>query len=184
VPVAGPAVHPGHRSQHRAAQRRDPPQHRARVELVDERDDSGGFLKTRLRRVRELCGEAADSFWTNQYGNPDGALGHYYLTAGEICTQVSELDYVFIGVSSGGTVAGISARLKERFPNIKVVAVDSVGSVIFGGPVGRRSIPGIGASIVPDLVRYACIDEVMLIPESSAVQGCRELLAKHSIFGG
>jgi N-(2-amino-2-carboxyethyl)-L-glutamate synthase len=156
----------------------------SRVEGVHERDDAGGFLKTRLVRVRELCREIGDSFWTNQYGNLDGALGHYHFTAAEIGDQVNELDYVFVGVSSAGTIAGLSMRLKERFPRLAVVAVDSVGSAIFGGPPASRFIPGIGSSIVPELLTRARIDHVVRVPEAEAVSGCRELLARYAIFAG
>lgn len=155
-----------------------------RVEMVREHDDTGGFLQTRLRRVRELCSEIPGAFWTNQYSNFDGALGHYHLTGGEICEQVTALDYVFVGVSSAGTITGLSMRLKERFPGVKIIAVDSVGSVIFGGPARERHIPGIGASTVPGLLSRATIDDVVMVPEREAVAGCRELMKKHGIFGG
>jgi N-(2-amino-2-carboxyethyl)-L-glutamate synthase len=154
------------------------------VEMVRERDDTGGYLKTRLRRVRALRDEVAGAFWTNQYGNLDGALGHYHLTGGEICEQLSALDYVFVGVSSAGTITGLSMRLKERFPNVKIIAVDSVGSVIFGGPAHERFIPGIGASSVPELLARATIDDVVMVPEIDAVAACRELMTRHRIFGG
>lgn len=154
------------------------------VEKVEVRDDSGGFLKTRLRRVEDIKRENKDIFWTNQYGNIDGAMGHYNLTGHEICNMFSELDYIFIGVSSGGTITGLSMRLKEAYPNIRVIAVDSVGSTIFGGPPKARYIPGIGASIVPQLLRHASIDDVVLVREVDAVLGCNELLHQHQLFVG
>ena len=155
-----------------------------RVVKVEERDDTGGFLKTRLAMVERLCAATPHSYWTNQYGNPDAVDAHYHLTAGDICSDFESLDYAFIGVSTGGTIAGISRRLKECYPNVRIIAVDTEGSVIFGGTPRKRHIPGVGSSIVPPLVAQAEIDDVVLIPERETVAACRELLHSHGLFAG
>jgi N-(2-amino-2-carboxyethyl)-L-glutamate synthase len=155
-----------------------------KVVKVEERDDTGGFLKTRLQMVEHLCMTVPNAYWTNQYANPDAADAHYQLTAGEICADFDSLDYVFIGVSTGGTIAGMSRRLKERYPNVRIIAVDAQGSVIFGDTPRKRHIPGVGASIVPPLVSQALIDDVVLIPERETVAACRELLVTHGLFAG
>jgi len=72
------------------------------VVKVEERDDTGGFLKTRLQKVKELCATIPNAYWPNQYGNPDAMEAHYELTATEICDDFDSLDYVFIGVSTAG----------------------------------------------------------------------------------
>jgi len=95
------------------------------VVKVEDRDDTGGFLKTRLQKVKELCATIPNAYWTNQYGNPDAVEAHYELTATEICADFDSLDYVFIAVSTAGTIAGVSRRLKEHYPNIRVIAVDT-----------------------------------------------------------
>jgi len=154
------------------------------VVKVEERDDTGGFLKTRLETVKHLCATIPNAYWTNQYGNPDAVEAHYELTAGEICADFDSLDYVFIAVSTAGTVTGVSRRLKEHFPKIQVIAVDSEGSVIFGGAPRKRHIPGIGSSIVPPFLTEAEIDDVVLIPERETVEACRELLMTHGLFVG
>ncbi len=154
------------------------------VVKVVERDDTGGFLKTRLAKVKELCAKDRETYWPNQYGNLDGVNAHYRLTAGEICDQFSALDVVFIGVSTGGTISGVSRRLKEHFPKIKVVAVDAVGSIIFGGAPGKRHIPGIGASINLTLIDHSLIDDVIHVPEHETVQACYELRDEHGLFLG
>jgi 2,3-diaminopropionate biosynthesis protein SbnA len=151
---------------------------------VDKPDESGGSLKTRLSTVHELRNRIPGAFWPNQYGNIDGMDGHYYLTAGDICRSFTKLDFVFIGVSSGGTISGVSRRLKEHFPDVKIIAVDSEGSVIFGGKPKKRHIPGIGASIVPQLLQHAIIDDTVIVPERETVAACRELLVRHRIFAG
>jgi cysteine synthase A len=154
------------------------------VVKVDERDDTGGFLKTRLRMVEHLCATTPYAYWTNQYENPDALDAHYHLTAGDVCADFDSLDYAFIGVSTGGTIAGMSRRLKEHYPRIRIIAVDTEGSVIFGDRPKKRHIPGVGSSIVPPLVREAEIDDVVLIPERETVAACRELLRDHGIFAG
>jgi 2,3-diaminopropionate biosynthesis protein SbnA len=156
----------------------------ARVVKVEERDDTGGFLKTRLEMVERLCATTPHAYWTNQYGNPDAVDAHYQLTAGEICADFDTLDYAFIGVSTGGTIAGMSRRLKERYPKIRIIAVDTQGSVIFGDTPRKRHIPGVGSSIVPPLVAQAEIDDIVLIPERETVAACRELLLTHGLFAG
>lgn len=154
------------------------------VVKVEERDDTGGFLKTRLQMVEHLCATIPNAYWTNQYGNPDAMEAHYELTAAEICADFDSLDYVFIGVSTAGTIAGVSRRLKEQYPKVRVIAVDTEGSVIFGGAPRKRHIPGIGASIVPQLLAHARIDDVVWIPERETAAACRELLATHGLFAG
>src|SRR5947209_5630520 len=117
------------------------------VVKVEERDDTGGFLKTRLQKVKELCATIPNAYWTNQYGNLDAVEAHYELTAGEICADFDSLDYVFIGVSTAGTIAGMSRRLKHRYPKVRIVTVDSASSVIFRRPRRKRHIPCVGSSI-------------------------------------
>src|SRR6059036_945988 len=154
------------------------------VVKVEERDDTGGFLKTRLQMVKHLCATTPNAYWTNQYANPDAVEAHYELTAGEICADFDSLDYVFISVSTAGTIAGMSRRLKERYPKVRIIAVDAKGSVIFGGKQRKRHIPGIGSSIVPQLLSHARIDDVVLISERETAQACRELLTTHGLFVG
>ena len=154
------------------------------VVKVEERDDTGGFLKTRLRMVKQLCATTRHAYWTNQYANPDAVDAHYHLTAGDICDAFDSLDYVFIGVSTGGTIAGVSRRLKECYPKVRIIAVDTEGSVIFGDTPKKRHIPGVGSSIVPPLLSQAAIDDVVLIPERETVAACRELLVTHGLFAG
>src|SRR2546427_9703250 len=111
------------------------------VVKVEARDDTGGFLKTRLQAVKHLCATIPNAYWTNQYTNPDAMEAHYELTASEICTDFDSLDYVFISVSTAGTIAGMSPRLKERYPKVRVIGVDTKGSVVFRGEPPKRDIP-------------------------------------------
>jgi cysteine synthase A len=154
------------------------------VVKVRNRDETGGFLKTRLQTVKHLCATIPNAYWTNQYGNLDAVEAHYELTASEICADFDALDYAFIGVSTAGTIAGMSRRLKERYPKVRIIAADTQGSAIFGDTPRKRHIPGVGSSIVPPLLSYARIDDVVLIPERETVAACRELLNTHGLFVG
>jgi N-(2-amino-2-carboxyethyl)-L-glutamate synthase len=176
VPVIDPNVSPINEAYLRAACKR--------VVKVTERDDTGGYLKTRLQTVKSLLSENARSYWPNQYENVDGAAAHYHLTGGEICRAVPDADYVFLGVSSAGTIAGVSRRVKECIPSAKIVAVDVEGSVIFGRAPQRRLIPGLGASVAPALLRQALIDDLQIVSERDSVRACHELLSVHNLFVG
>lgn len=155
-----------------------------KVEKVTTRDETGGYLLSRISRVKQLCSDIQNSIWTNQYGNMDNLRAHYIGLGEELANSFDKLDYVFIGVSSCGTISGVSRRLKEKYPNVKIVAVDSEGSVIFGQPPRKRFIPGIGASMVPTLLQEAIIDEVVHVPERQAIEGCYQLFEQHGIFAG
>jgi len=102
----------------------------------------------------------------------------------EMCEGVTDIDYVFVGVSSGGTITGVSRKIKEVYPNAKIIAVDIVGSVIFGGQPKKRYIPGIGSSRVPEILKLALIDEVIAVNEKDVVNECNNLLLEHKIFAG
>lgn len=154
------------------------------VVKVTERDERGSYLGIRLQKIKELCSTIENAFWTNQYGNIDAIEAHYRFTGEEICTQFNELDYVFIGVSTGATLAGVSRRLKERFPHVHIVAVDAEGSVIFGGPAKKRYIPGIGASFRTELVDHALIDDVVIVSEIETVRACQTLFSRHGLLVG
>ena len=151
---------------------------------VSERDSSGGYLLNRIKAVKKFTEENPNSYWVNQYANPLNSQAYYETLGEELCESLSKLEYLFVGVGSGGTITGVSRKIKERFPNCKVVAVDTKGSVIFGGPAEKRYIPGIGSSMAPDILKMAMIDEVITVPEGETVSYCHKLLKDHSIFAG
>ena len=157
----------------------------ADLEMVTEPDGSGGYLGTRVRRARELAEACSNSVWVNQYAN-DLNWRAYHETSGiEVLEAVDRpIDYLVAPVSTTGSVLGLSRRLRERFPDLQVVAVDAVGSVIFGGQPGPREIPGYGASRVPELLNTAEIDQVMHVDDAAAAEGCRHLVASEGILAG
>ncbi len=156
----------------------------AEVVKVTELDYAGGYLHTRMKTARETVEKVPNSYWVNQYANPLNAEAYSLTLAQEICEEFPKVDYAFIGVSSGGTITGVSRRLKEAYPDIRIVAVDTVGSVIFGGAPRARWIPGIGASVVPAILKEARIDDVMMVEEVASVRSCHDLWREQLLLVG
>ena len=158
--------------------------HASRVIKVKERDETGGFLLTRTRLISKMVENDDSYYWTNQYGNPLVAEAYYQTLGMEICNDIN-VDYIFLGVSSGGTITGVSNQVKERYPNAKVIAVDVEGSVIFGNPPSRRSIPGIGSSMHPEILDKARIDDFVIVSENDTIRECRDFALKnYMLIGG
>lgn len=157
----------------------------ARIDLVKERDEHGGFLGTRVRRVQELLRQVPGSVWINQYANQLNWRAHYEGEGAEVIREIGRpIDVLVAAVSTSGTILGLARRLREANPRLHVVAVDAVGSVIFGAQPGPRELPGMGASRVPELLCRDEIDEVIHVDDRGSVQGCRALTAHEGIFAG
>ncbi len=157
----------------------------ANIDMVHERDEQGGYLGTRIRRVQQLVAETPRMVWINQYANELNWRAHYEGEGEEIARDIGRpIDVLVIAVSTTGTILGLARRLRQHSPNMRIVAVDAVGSVIFGGAPGRRELPGMGASRVPELLCRDEIDEVILVGDRQSVQGCRALVTHEGIFAG
>ena len=152
--------------------------------MVNRQDENGGYLIERIKRVKQLQKQYRDTYWINQYANPYNAEAYYNTLGNELCAQINHIDYIFLGVSSCGTITGVSRKVKEKFPNAKIIAVDIVGSVIFGGKAQKRYIPGIGSSMKPDNLKKAKIDDVIQVTEEETIDMCNYLLINHQIFVG
>jgi cysteine synthase A len=157
----------------------------ARIEMVEKRDQHGGYLLTRVQHVQTLLQRIPGSQWVNQYANALNWQAHYTRTAGEILAALdAPIDCLVCAVSTTGTLLGLTRRLREEFSQLHVIAVDAVGSVIFGGKPGPRHIPGIGASRVPELLHREEVDEIVSIHDREAAQGCRDLMRAEGILAG
>ncbi len=154
------------------------------VVTVEERDPTGGFLLTRIATVKEICNSLDNTFWTNQYENIDNYMGYYDTLAVELLAEVPKLDYLFVAVSSGGTVTGISRRLKEENPNIKIIAVDLEGSVVFQNEPKRRYVSGLGSSKVPIHLKAEYLDDVIIVSHEELISGCFDLIKEQQLFVG
>lgn len=156
----------------------------ASIEMVEEKDAAGGYLLTRIERVKSLLQKVPHAYWINQYANEWNWMAHYHGAGDEIANSMTKLDVLVAGVSTSGSIMGTSRRLREKFPHLLVVGVDAVGSVIFDGPKGKRTLPGIGASRVPELLKRDEIDRVIHVNDYESAIACRELVMKEGIFAG
>jgi N-(2-amino-2-carboxyethyl)-L-glutamate synthase len=156
----------------------------AAVHVVTEPDAVSGLLGARIDYIRALCAADDRFVWLNQYTNPNAWKAHYRTTAPAIAQAFPNLDVLFVGAGTTGTLMGCARWFRERHPHVRVVAVDPVGSVSFGAPAGRRMIPGLGMAVRPPLLDESYIDDVMHVDEPDAVRACH-LLAHHGfLFGG
>ncbi|WP_250638838.1 2,3-diaminopropionate biosynthesis protein SbnA [Frankia sp. AiPa1] len=157
----------------------------AEVDLVTTLDPkTQSYLPTRLDRVQELCAQVPDAYWPNQYANPLNAQAHE-TTMDEIVSALDhDLDYLFCATSSCGTLHGCARYVRERGLSTTIVAVDALGSAIFGQARARRLIPGHGASIRPALFADGLADEIVHVSDLECVHGCRRLVRDESILAG
>ena len=147
-------------------------------------DAPGGLLGARIEYVRALCASDDRYVWLNQYANLGNWQAHYRTTAPAITRQFPRLDVLFVGAGTTGTLMGCARYLREWHRPVRIVAVDSVGSVTFGGPPGRRMIPGLGTSVRPPLLDESYVDEVVRVEEADTIRACHRLAARGFLFGG
>ncbi|MFF9427917.1 PLP-dependent cysteine synthase family protein [Streptomyces sp. NPDC014746] len=155
----------------------------ARLELVERPALEGGWQAARIARLRELLARTPDAYWPDQYNNPDNAAG-YHAMATELCAQLDHLDVLVCSVGTGGHSAGLVGPLRRRWPRLKVIGVDSVGSAIFGQPARPRLMRGLGSSIHPRNVAHRAFDEVHWVGPAEAVDACRRLARTGFVSGG
>lgn len=154
------------------------------VHVITEPRANGGFLGARLDYVHALCASDKRYVWLNQYRNPDNWRAHYHRTAPAIATAFPGLDVLFVGAGTTGTLMGCARYFRQWHRQVHVVAVDSVGSVTFGGPPGPRMIPGLGTSVRPPMLDETYVDEVIHVPEADTVRACHRLARHGFLFGG
>ncbi len=157
----------------------------AEVELVKEPDSkTGEYLQSRIDRVRTLCQTLENTFWPDQYSNICNVLAHHQ-TMSEIDEDMGgEIDYLFCATSTCGTLRGCVEYIRERGLKTKVIAVDSIGSVIFGGHPAKRLIPGHGAAVQPKLYQPGLAHKCVHISDLECVIGCQRLVRSEAILAG
>jgi len=147
--------------------------------------DGGDLLQARLKMVEDLRREIPDSFWPNQYANPSNPAAHTDGTMREIDEALDgKIDYVFVAAGTAGTVRGCIDYLRRENRPTEVIAVDALGSVLFGGERGERLLPGMGAGRVSEIARTTHPDRVVKVGELECVVACRQLAAREGILAG
>ncbi|MEV3923819.1 2,3-diaminopropionate biosynthesis protein SbnA [Actinomadura coerulea] len=156
----------------------------AEVRVVSDRDANGGYLGGRIDYVRNLCASGDGYVWLNQYANRNNWLAHYRGTAPAIDREFPDLEVLFVGAGTTGTLMGCARYFREHRRPVTVVAVDAVGSVTFGGIPERRMVPGLGTSSKPDMVDESFIDDVVHVPETDTIRTVHALASRGFLFGG
>lgn len=154
----------------------------AEVKLTDGKAGMAGAIKA----AEELRDSIPGSIILQQFENASNPKRHYDTTGVEIWEQTDgQVDIFVAGVGTGGTVSGIGKRLKEKNPNVKIVAVEpSTSPVLNGGKSGPHKIQGIGAGFVPKTYDASVIDEVLDVDNDDAIRTGRELAQQEGLLVG
>lgn len=143
-------------------------------------------MKGAIARAKELADEIPNSFIPGQFENPANPAAHKATTGPEIWSDTDGTVDIFVaGVGTGGTLTGVGEYLKEKKPEVKIVAVEPAGSpVLSEGKGGSHKIQGIGAGFVPDVLNTKIYDEIIRVENEDAFAGGKLLAKKEGILVG
>ncbi|WP_029688332.1 cysteine synthase A [Thermoanaerobacter sp. A7A] len=139
-----------------------------------------------IKKAEELVRQNKNYFIPQQFENFANPLIHEETTAKEIIEDFNEgLDAFVAGVGTGGTITGVGKKLKSKFSNIKIIAVEPFSAAVLSGKeAGPHKIQGIGAGFIPKVLDKNVIDEVIAVRDEDAFEVTRLLAKKEGILGG
>ena len=143
-------------------------------------------MKGAIAKAKELASQIENSFIPGQFENPANPTAHYKTTGPEIYEQTEgKIDIFVAGVGTGGTISGIGKYLKEKNPEVKVVAVEPASSpVLSTGEGGAHKIQGIGAGFVPETLDTKIYDEIITVENEDAFATGKEMAKTEGILVG
>ena len=143
-------------------------------------------MKGAIAKAKELASQIENSFIPGQFENPANPTAHYKTTGPEIYEQTEgKVDIFVAGVGTGGTISGIGKYLKEKNPEVKVVAVEPASSpVLSAGKGGAHKIQGIGAGFVPETLDTKIYDEIITVENEDAFATGKEMAKTEGILVG
>ncbi len=145
-----------------------------------------GGMAEAVAKAEELAKEIPGSWIAGQFDNPDNPQAHYETTGPEIWEDTEgNVDIFLATVGTGGTLSGTARYLKEKNPNIKVIAVEPAASpLLSGGQAGPHKIQGIGANFIPSNLDRSIYDEVITVSDEDALATSRQLAKTEGILVG
>lgn len=143
-------------------------------------------MRGAIERARELTKEISDSWMPMQFDNPSNVEIHRNTTAQEIIADFPDgFDYLVTGVGTGGHITGCAEVLKEKFPGLKVYAVEpELSSVLSGGSPAPHPLQGIGAGFVPSILNRELLDGIIRIGKEEAFDFTRRAAREEGLFAG
>ena len=143
-------------------------------------------MKGAIAKADELAKEIPNSFVAGQFVNPANPATHRATTGPEIWADTDgQVDVLVAGIGTGGTLTGIGSYLREKNPNVRIVAVEPFSSPLLSkGVAGPHGLMGIGANFVPDVLSRDLIDEIITVKEDDAYRTGRELAAHEGVLAG
>lgn len=154
----------------------------AKVELTPGKEGMNGAIKA----AEKLRDSIEGAVILGQFTNPANPQKHYDTTAVELWNDTDgDIDIFVAGVGTGGTLSGIGKYLKEKKPNIKIVAVEpSTSPVLSGGKSGPHKIQGIGAGFIPQTYHAEVVDEILTVDNDDAIRTGRQLAQQEGLLVG
>ena len=143
-------------------------------------------MKGAIDKANEIKSENPNSIIAGQFTNPSNALAHYETTAPEIYNDLNgEIDFFVAGVGTGGTITGVGKYLKEKLPNVKIVAVEPLNSPLLSkGISGSHNLQGLGANFVPEILDTSIYDDILLVSEEEAYITLKTLAREEGVLAG
>lgn len=143
-------------------------------------------MKGAIEKARELTASIPNAWSPSQFDNPANVEVHKKTTAQEILEDFPEgVDYIITGVGTGGHITGVASVLKEKWPNLKVFAVEpELSPVLSGGSPGLHPLQGIGAGFIPSIYDSGLIDGVIKVGKDEAFEFARRVAREEGILGG
>ena len=148
--------------------------------------DAEGGMSAAIEKAEELHRSIPNSFIAGQFENPANPAAHYKTTGPEIWRDSDGMVDIFVaGVGTGGTISGVARYLKEKNPNVRIVAVEPAASpLLSGGKAGPHGLQGIGANFVPKNYDASLVDEIIPITETEAYNAARLLARTEGVLTG
>ena len=151
----------------------------AKLELVE------GGMNIAVEKANQLNKEIAGSIIPGQFVNESNVKAHYNNTAPEIFNDIADIDYIFSGIGTGGTITGIGRYIRDNNKSTKVIGVEPESSpLLTKGISAPHKIQGIGANFIPDILDMSVVNQIIDVSNENAISTAREICFNEGLFVG